>query len=146
MSANTKTADVKVQWKNRLLKEIKSVEIEDHDQLIDKATIVLDDTARIAPTTAGVEETVKIEMGWDGHTAVLFEGLVVEGSGEHAQTGSRSQIVAYDYSIKMHRTHNTQTIPKDIKLSALVTKMKGTSGHRFLEMSSAAMPPNEGSE
>ena len=123
MAGNSKTAMVKVTWKDRPLTEVKSVEIEDHDQLIDKATIVLDDTARVGPTTAGIEETVKIEMGWDQQSAVLFEGLVVEAGGDCGQGGSRSRLVAYDYSMRMHKKHTNHAIKKGTKLSAVVKEI-----------------------
>lgn len=131
MAGNSKAADVKIQWKDRPLTEVKSVEVEDHDQLIDKATIVLDDSARVGPTTAGIEETVKIELGWDGQTAVLFEGLVVEAGGDCGQTGSRSRLVAYDFSMRMHRKHTNHAIKKGTKLSALVKEIASKPEYKF---------------
>ncbi|MBS1856638.1 MAG: hypothetical protein JST11_14815 [Acidobacteria bacterium] len=131
MAGNSKTPDIKITWKDRPLTEVHSVEVEDHDQLIDKATITLDDAARIAPTTAGIEETVKIEMGWDGQTAVLFEGLVVQAGGDAGQHGSKAQIVAYDLSVRMHRKHTSHPITKGTKLSDLVRQIASNPDYKF---------------
>jgi phage protein D len=133
MSGNSKTAVATVTWKDRPLTGVKSVEVEDHDQLIDKATIILDDAGRIAPTTAGAEETIKIEMGWDGQTAVLFEGIVVGGGGQSGQKESQAKIVAYDFSMRMHRKHVNQSIAEKTKLSELVKKIAANPDYKFAD-------------
>ncbi len=131
MAGNTKSPVINAYWMDRRIEGVLSVEVEDHDQLIDKATIVLEDGGRLAPTACYPEEKVVIEMGWDGQSAVLFEGLVVEGGGEHVQSGSQAKMVAYDYSVRMHRTRVNHKIAKGAKLSAVVKEIASKPEYKF---------------
>lgn len=88
---------------------VRSVEVEDNDRLIDKATVVLDDPS--AAGSASVQEgmALKIDLGWMTEHAVLFEGRVARVEGAASGGTRRLTVTAYDLSHLMHRETRRQT-------------------------------------
>src|SRR5712692_719181 len=80
-----------------------SVEIEDNDRLADKATLVFNDRQGISAETFRNGMKVKIDMGWSGEHAVLFEGIIHATSTSDTAGARSNQVVAYDLSTRMHR-------------------------------------------
>lgn len=83
---------------------VASVEVEDNDRLIDKATIVLRDPHGSAPPSLGQGDTVTVALGWRSQHAVLFEGQIVSTPAAAPATGAPTlTVVAYDLSYLMHQ-------------------------------------------
>src|SRR6266508_1063662 len=100
--------DLKIQGSSMGL-EVRLVEVEDNDRLIDQARIVVDDPNR--PYTDFVQEgqTVLVDLGWTTEHAVLFEGVVTRVSGEATREGRRQvTITALDLSKKMDRQQRSE--------------------------------------
>jgi hypothetical protein len=96
---------VKVVWQDdrELTASLLSVQIEEHDRLIDKATVVIADPHLSAPEFAA-DQPLVITLGWEQEHAVLFSGLVIDAKGTAPADGVATiTIVAYDLSVLMHR-------------------------------------------
>lgn len=79
--------------------DVRAVDVEDHDRLIDQATIVLNDPSMTAAEVPREGQHVLIELGWSSAHAVVFEGVVfrvhVQASGDGSQ---RITLTAFDLS------------------------------------------------
>ncbi len=98
---------LKVMWKrdHEITASVVSVDVEDHDRLVDKATIVLRDPHVSAPNIDRNDE-LEVTLGWQGEHAVLFSGRVVDTPGSAPATGTPTvTLVAYDRSYAMHVQH-----------------------------------------
>lgn len=100
---------------------VTAVEIEDHDLLIDRATILLDDDKGVGINLSEEGQTIKIDMGWNSEHAVLFEGLTHKPEGKANQKGKTLRITAFDFSDKLHRKYRSDTYTG--KLSDIITKL-----------------------
>jgi len=82
---------------------LQSIEVEDHDTLTDKATIVLDDHTG---ALAGVHFEglyVRVALGWQAQSATIFEGEVT-GNRVLAQVeGQKIELTALDFTYRMTR-------------------------------------------
>jgi phage protein D len=112
---------LEVTWQDRdITASVRSVEIEDNDRLIDEARITLQDPHGTGGAVAAPGQKIKVDLGWDGEHAVLFEGVVVAPSNVAAPGGSQSvTIVARDLA----QTMNVQPRDQEFragKLSALI--------------------------
>ncbi|HEY3079219.1 MAG TPA: contractile injection system protein, VgrG/Pvc8 family [Chloroflexota bacterium] len=115
--------DLKIQGSSMGL-EVRLVEVEDNDRLIDQARIVVDDPNR--PYTDFVQEgqTVLVDLGWTTEHAVLFEGVVTRVSGEATREGRRQvTITALDLSKKMDRQQRSENHTGT--LSSIVRRVAG---------------------
>jgi hypothetical protein len=87
---------------------VRSVEIEDGDRAIDKATIVLDDPVEIASHAFRENATVKIDLGWADQHNVMFEGVIIRPRVESAARQPHVvTLEAYDLSYKLQGPTNT---------------------------------------
>lgn len=96
---------LKVMWQgdHELTASVHSVQVEDHDRLIDKATIVLGDPHGSSPSFAR-DQKIEITMGWDREHTMLFSGLVQDSPAAAPADGTpTTTVVAYDLSCLMHR-------------------------------------------
>ena len=86
---------------------VEFVEVEDNDRLIDKATVVFDDTHEIAASTMLEQRQVVIELGWCCEKARLFEGIIwqvkTEARGSRPGCKQRVTLVALDLSYKLNQ-------------------------------------------
>ncbi|GAA4699549.1 hypothetical protein [Phytohabitans rumicis] len=82
---------------------VQSIEIEDHDQLTDKATIVLDDhTGALAG--AGFEGLfVRLTLGWQAQPAAIFEGEITSARVLAQPEGQKIELTALDFTYRMSR-------------------------------------------
>jgi phage protein D len=102
VAADRNVPFVRITWMTQEFTEgILSVEVEDDDQLTDRATIEFEDAHRIAPSEAHPEEIVKVELGWQGEPTMLFEGRVTRSDAEGAAESETSRLVALDFSDKL---------------------------------------------
>jgi hypothetical protein len=115
---------VKVMWKtHEVTASVASVEVEDNDRLIDKATVVLKDPHVSAPDLAP-GDPITVTLGWSSKSAVLFEGQVVSTPGQAPASGVPTlSVVAYDLSYLMHQRPVDAT-PQG-RLSQIVAQIAG---------------------
>jgi phage protein D len=85
------------------------VEVEDHDRLIDQATVVLEDPTMTGLATVEEGQTIKIDMGWMSEHAVLFEGRITQVEGETNGGIPLLRLTALDLSHLMHREVRRQS-------------------------------------
>lgn len=80
------------------------VNVEDHDRLIDKVTIVMDDPTETTGEVPREGQTVLADIGWSSEHAVLFEGVICNVQVE-ARGNARQQIIitAFDLSYRLKR-------------------------------------------
>ena len=112
---------VKVTWQDdrELTASLLSVKVEDHDRLIDKATVVLADPHLSAPEFRP-DQPIKITLGWESEQALLFSGLVADAQGSAPAGGVATvTLTAYDKSWLMHReqrdTHHTGALSSVVR-------------------------------
>ncbi|GGS77843.1 hypothetical protein GCM10010156_40800 [Planobispora rosea] len=96
--------DITWQGNRKLSASALEVRVEDHDRLIDQATLTLSDPAGTGAATVQPGQRLTIDLGWDGEHAVIFEGLVAETRAQAPQGGPQVvTVVARDLSQLMQR-------------------------------------------
>jgi hypothetical protein len=109
MAAEPPFLEVKWQGERNITSSVQSVEIEDNDQLADKATVVLSDPQTVGISVLESNQTITIDLGWRSEHAILFDGVVVPvGGSENARSARQLRIVAYDKSYLMNIHAKTQ--------------------------------------
>jgi hypothetical protein len=102
---------------------VELVDVEDSDRLIDKATVVFDDSNGIAAATMLEQRNIVIELGWSKEHARLFEGIVWRVKTE-AQGGAgcrqRVTLVALDLSYKLNQGEGKPKVHPPGKLSDIL--------------------------
>jgi len=128
-SADTSSArqayiDVKVEGTS-IAARVHTVEIEDNDRLIDKATIVLDDPAGDGANVFIEGQKVTVDMGWMEEYATLFEGQIKNPENQTSGgSGHQNKIVAFDLSdLLMRGQPKTRNLTG--KLSAILALILG---------------------
>jgi hypothetical protein len=103
---------------------VEVVDVEDDDRLIDKATVVFDDTHGIAAATMLEQRKVVIELGWTKEQARIFEGIVWRVKTECRADGSGSKqrvtLVALDMSYKLNQGEGKPKVHPVGKLSDIL--------------------------
>jgi phage protein D len=85
-----------------LASQVSYLDVEDHDCLIDRATVVLDDPYGAVGDIPREGQSLQIEMGWVSEHAVLFDGDVVRVVTEaHGARARRVTLIALDPSYRM---------------------------------------------
>ncbi len=104
---------------------VRSVDVEDHDRLIDRARIEVQDADNVC-TDFGTEGMgVSIQMGWGDNRAVLFQGHVTKmQSAQTRTTPATTVITALDLSYRMHIVRRVPT-PHLGKLSEIILRIAG---------------------
>jgi len=96
---------VKIQQAD-LTGSVRSIDVEDNDRLIDKATVVFDDAFSEITALPQEGQTVLIDLGWGEQHAVIFEGLVARAPTMTQSVGGQNvSIIAYDKSFQMMRSN-----------------------------------------
>lgn len=95
-------AKVMLEKKADLRDQVWSINVEDYDRAIDKATLVMDDPGSTNSDVLREGALVSIEMGWESERAAVFEGLVTHVEPSAAQGNRRVTLVAYDLSYRLH--------------------------------------------
>lgn len=103
--------------------DVVSAAVEDHDVLLDQATIVVADPHRSYTDFVQEGVTVRVAMGWTSQNAVLFEGQVARVRGHADRDGRRYvTLVALDPGEVMHREpkfrHHTGTVSAIVRTVA----------------------------
>ncbi|HEY3141546.1 MAG TPA: hypothetical protein VGJ86_10480 [Acidimicrobiales bacterium] len=106
-----------------------SAEVEDHDRMIDKATVVLDDPNGIAAAAAYPGTAVIVELGWEDESAVLFHGLVETSQSCVGGGAGKTTVVVYDDGILMHRDRRRKSYTG--LLSSVVDEVLARYGSKF---------------
>lgn len=95
-------ADVKLEGSS-MGPDVVKLEVEDHDQWIDRATVVVDDPAGKYQQAAQEGMTLTVDLGWKKH-AVIFEGTITKADTVSGTSGKRQAVlVALDLSYLMDR-------------------------------------------
>jgi hypothetical protein len=89
---------------------VTSIDIEDHEHLTDKASIVFDDQTGVLAHASMEGVRVRVRLGWQTEQVTVFEGIVTEGRSVTSQAGQQYQVTALDYTYLMSRN-----IPKEPK-------------------------------
>jgi hypothetical protein len=121
MPAEPPFLEVKWQGDRNITTSVQSVEIEDNDQLADKATIVLSDPERVGISVMESGQSITIELGWTSEHAILFDGVVAPVRGNESARSSRQlTVVAYDKSYLMNVRTPQSAIDHTGKLSDIL--------------------------
>lgn len=87
-------------WRD-LTPPLRSVDVEDHDRLTDKATIVFDDPGGALAHASFEGLTVRVALGWGDRTVTIFEG-VIAGHRVIATRDTQSlELTALDFTFRM---------------------------------------------
>ena len=106
---------------------VASIEVEDHDRLIDQTTVVLRDHIGAHHDVVAPGQRMKVELGWKGASSVLFEGTVQRCSSTNTGDQREQRVVAYDLSAQMHVAKPSRAVHGPGKLSEILTTM--VNGH-----------------
>ncbi|MFL6120433.1 hypothetical protein [Actinophytocola sp.] len=82
---------------------VQSVDVEDHDRLTDKATIVLDDNTGVLADASFEGLEVRLTMGWQAEPATIFEGEIIGSRVIAAPGGQKIELTALDFTNRMAR-------------------------------------------
>lgn len=83
---------------------VRSVEIEDHDRLIDKAVVVLNDPKGSASEAPREGNTLVVDLGWGSSHAVMFEGEVTQIANQDAGCDPKTvTLTALDLSYRLRK-------------------------------------------
>lgn len=82
--------------------QVTHLDIEDHDRLIDRATLVLEDPYGAIGDLPREGQALKVDLGWASEHAVLFDGDIVRVIVEARAGGARRvTLVAFDPSYRL---------------------------------------------
>jgi hypothetical protein len=82
---------------------VRSIDVEDHDRLIDRVQIITHDPTRAISDNSNEGQKVVIEMGWGNQRTPVFEGYVVRAtSTDNATTNRTVTLTALDPSYFMN--------------------------------------------
>lgn len=90
------------QWRD-ISPPVQSVDVEDHDRLTDKATIVLDDNTGVLADASFEGLEVRLTMGWQAEKAGIFEGEVTSARVVAAPGGQKIELTALDFTHRMSK-------------------------------------------
>jgi hypothetical protein len=101
MADDVPTASVKIEGVD-LAATVESVDVEDHDQAIDRAKVVFDDSKAVVGQILREQSKVQVSLGWGSENALIFEGVVMAVKTEAmGMARQRVTVTAYDLSYKM---------------------------------------------
>jgi hypothetical protein len=95
---------------------VRRVEVEDHDRLIDRAIVELDDPAGLAREAPREGNTLVVEVGWADTHAAIFEGEVTRVQTREAGCEvARARLTALDFACRIQKrpfvpTNHTGTL------------------------------------
>ncbi len=117
-------ADVELE-KSSMEGDLVSIEVEDNDQWIDRATIVVDDPHRKYLQNAREGLILTVDLGWKKH-AVIFEGVVAKADSISGPKGQKqTQIVALDLSCLLERRRQDKAEDHEGTLGVILEKLLG---------------------
>ena len=80
---------------------LQSVDVEDHDRLTDKATVVLDDDTGLLAHASFEGLRVRVALGWHQEQRTIFEGDVTSSRVFAHPGGQRIELTALDFTNRM---------------------------------------------
>ncbi|MGY1694623.1 hypothetical protein ACI780_06870 [Geodermatophilus sp. SYSU D00814] len=111
---------------------VRSVDIEDHDRLTDKATVVLDDDTGLLADLSFEGLVVRLAVGWQAEQAPIFEGVVTSTRVLAQPTGQRVELTALDFTYRMTlRPYQPGEWQPGEKLSAVLGRIVGRPEYRI---------------
>lgn len=105
---------------------VRFVEVEDHDRLIDRAVVEVDDPGGLARETPREGHTLVVEMGWADTHAAIFEGEITRVQTREAGCQvPRVRLTALDFASRIQKrafepTNHSGTLSSIVR--ALVTR------------------------
>ena len=115
-------AEVKA-GKSAMGADLVSIEVEDHDQWIDRATIVVDDPHGKYLKNAREGLILTVDLGWKKH-AVMFEGVIAKADSLKGSKGqSHTEIVALDLSCLLERRKQAEAEDHVGTVSSILKKL-----------------------
>ncbi|MBZ4373781.1 phage late control D family protein [Corallococcus sp. AS-1-6] len=112
---------------------VQSVNVEDHDRLIDRVRIVVDDPREIAGHIVDVGQTLKVDLGWSDDHAVIFEGVVTRAVPEVTGGRRRVTLTALDFSVRLRRHERpSEDPPYRGKLSEIIRTIVSAQDYGFV--------------
>jgi hypothetical protein len=100
---------------------VEYVDIEDHDRLIDRAKIVIDDPKKQYRESPTPNAIVSIVLGWPDEKAFLFEGVLQKPNVEdRGNEGQKVTLTAFDRSYLVKKRPKTEAPEHKGKLSEVV--------------------------
>ncbi|OYY91547.1 MAG: hypothetical protein B7Y45_03040 [Sphingomonas sp. 28-66-16] len=105
---------------------VRFVEVEDHDRLIDRAVVEVDDPAGLAREAPREGNTLVVELGWADTHAALFEGEITRVQTREAGCEvPRVRLTALDFASRIQKrpfeaTNHTGTLSAIVR--AIVTR------------------------
>ena len=103
---------------------ITSVDIEDHDRLSDKATVIFDDHTAMLAQLSFEGLHVRIGLGWYAETQMIFEGIVTESKVLATPTGTTVKLTSLDFtSLMTKRTFDPMEWRPGETLSTVLTRV-----------------------
>ncbi|WP_326772965.1 hypothetical protein [Streptomyces sp. NBC_01445] len=82
---------------------VRSIAVEDHDRLTDKAVVVLDDATGLLADAAFEGLQVRLTLGWRSQYATLFEGEIMSARVVAGARGQWVELTVLDFSFRMSR-------------------------------------------
>jgi Phage tail baseplate hub (GPD) len=125
MPAPPDTPIARVRWQGHpLTGAVVSVDVEDHDRLTDRATIVVADNEGVLASVILPGHELEVEFGWGEETTIVFSGIVRASASNADREGRHlTTIVAYDKSWLLHQEAVTEDHVGT--LSSIVTTIAG---------------------
>lgn len=128
------TPFISVRWQNgEIGGMVQSVNVEDHDRLIDRARIVVDDPREVAGHVVSEGQSIQVDMGWSDDHALIFEGEVTRAVPETTGGRRRVTITALDFGIRLRRHERPRDDPPYRgKLSEIVQRIASARDYGFV--------------
>ncbi|PTS90716.1 hypothetical protein DBR17_00910 [Sphingomonas sp. HMWF008] len=109
---------------------VRFVEVEDHDRLIDRAVVEFDDPAGLARETSREGQTMVVELGWADVHAAIFEGEITRVQTREAGCEQpRIRLTALDFASRIQKrpfepTNHNGSLSSIVR--AVVTRLPNT--------------------
>ena len=100
---------------------VSSIDVEDHEYLTDKATILLDDHTGVLAHASFEGLELRVRLGWNLDRQTIFEGVVTGARSVTQREGPQVELTALDFTYRMsRRTPEPFTWNRGQKLSEVV--------------------------
>lgn len=100
---------------------VQSVNVEDHDRLIDRARIVIDDPLEYRNHALFEQQVVRVDIGWSTEHSIVFEGVITNATTQSSGGAQqRVTLTALDFSHRVNQGENPQPLRHEGRLSAIL--------------------------
>jgi phage protein D len=109
---------------------LQSVDVEDHDRLTDKATVVLDDHTGVLADASFEGLVIRLTLGWGKEKDTIFEGVVTSARVIAQPGGQGVELTALDFTFRMtKRTFEPAEWAPGERLSDVVKRIAGRTDY-----------------